>query len=84
MKPLYIVPYGLPSFLDSKKEFVHGHLGIIFIKSGEELGFQVESFFAGVRGETPEPIKGYPLEGANEQSGHDSILPTTLPVCDRK
>ena len=59
-KPLYIVPYGLSSFLDSRKEFVHGHLSIIFVKSGEEPGFQVEPCFDGVCRKTPEPIKATP------------------------
>jgi len=71
---LYVILYRFSSFLNCRKECVHGHLGIVLIELGEESGFQVEPGIDGVRGETPEPIKGYPLEGANEQSGHDSII----------
>ena len=46
-------------------------LGINLIESGEESGFQVEPGINGVHRETLEPIR---LEGANEQSGHDSII----------
>ena len=46
----------------------------LIVESGEESGFQVEPGIDGVRRETSEPIKGYPLEGANEQSGYDSII----------
>ena len=74
LRSLYVIPYKVSSFLDCRKECVHGHLGIILIESGEESGFQVESGIDGVRGETPKPIKGYPLEGANEQSDLDSII----------
>ena len=71
---LYVIPHKFSSFLDCRKECVHGHLSIILVESREKSGFQVEPRIDGVRGETLEPIKGYPLEGANEQSGHDSII----------
>jgi len=73
-KPLYVIPYRFSSFLECRKECVHGHLGIILVESGKESGFQVDPGIDGVRGETPEPIKGYPLKGANEQPNHDSII----------
>jgi len=74
VESLYAIPYKFSSFLDRRKEFAHGHLGIILVESGEESGFQVEPRIDRVRRETPEPIKGYPLECANEQSGHDTII----------
>ena len=58
---LYVIPYRFSSFLDCRKERAHGHLSIILIESTEELGL-----IDGVHGETPEPIKGYPLKGAYE------------------
>jgi len=62
------------SFLSGREEFIHGHVGIILVKSREESSFQVEPYVDGVRGETPEPIKGYPLERANEQPCHGNIV----------
>ena len=37
-------------------------------------GFQVHPRIDGVHRETPEPVKGYPLESANEQACQDRII----------
>jgi len=71
---LWNLSYRFSSFLDCRKECVHGHLGVILVEFGEESGFQVEPGIDGVRRETPEPIQSYPLYGANEQYSHDSII----------
>ena len=63
---------------------MHSHLGVILVESEEESGFQVELGIDGVRGETPEPIKGYPLRVPMINLAMIVSLPTTLPVCDRK
>ena len=66
MEPLSAVPDRLFSLLDYREEFVHGNLGIILVKSEEKPGFQVNSRINRAIKEAPEPVKGYPLENANE------------------
>ena len=84
VKSLYVIQYIFSSFLNCRKECVHGHLGIILIESREESGFQVEPGINGVREKTPEPIKGYFLQSANEQSGYDSIITYYITDYDQK
>jgi len=66
IKPLYIVPDRFSSSLDRREELVHGNLGVILIESREKFGFQVNLKIDGAIGKAPEPIKGYPFEGADE------------------
>ena len=74
VKPLYVIPYALFSFLDCWEEFVHGHLGIILAESRKKSGFQVHTRIDGATWKAPELVKGYPLEAIDEQSGHDCII----------
>jgi len=66
VEPLSAVPDRFFSLLDYREEFVHGNLGIILVKSEEKPGFQVNSRINRAIKEAPEPVKGYPLENANE------------------
>jgi len=65
-EPLNIIPYRFSFFLDRREELVHGHLEIILIESRNKLDFQVHPRIDGVTWKTPEPVKGYPHEGADE------------------
>jgi len=73
-EPLNVFPHGLSSFLDCREKLVHVYLGVIFIKFRKKSGFQVDPRVDGVFGKAPELIKGYPLKGTDEQSGHDNII----------
>ena len=66
VKSLYVISYGLPYFLDCLEEFVHGHLGIIFVESRKKSGFYVYLRIDGAIWKAPEPVKGYPLKGTDE------------------
>jgi len=52
--------------LDHQEELDHSHLGVIFIESKKKLGFQVYPRIDGAIWKAHEPVKGYPLEGADE------------------
>jgi len=56
----------LSSFLDNREEFVHGYFSDILVETREEPDFQVNPRVNGAVRKTPEPVKGYPLEGADE------------------
>ena len=73
-KALNVVPYRFSSFLNRLEELVHGHLSVILIESRKEPGFQVHPRIDEVTWKASEPVKGYLLDGADEQSGHDSII----------
>jgi len=66
VEPLNVLPYGFSSFLDCREKLVHGHLSVILVDFREKLGFQVNPKIDGAVGKAPEPIKGYPLKGADE------------------
>ena len=61
VEPLYVIPYRFSSFLDCREEFVHGHRGIIFVKSGEELGFRSSHFLMEFTGRLLNQSKDTPL-----------------------
>ena len=42
--------------------------------SREEPSFQVKPSIDGTHKKAPKPVKNYPLEGANEQPSHNSII----------
>ena len=66
MKPLNVFPHGFFFFLDHREELVHDHLGVILVESREEPDFQVNLRIDKAPGQALEPIKGYPLKGADE------------------
>jgi len=71
---LNVFSHGFSSFLDCREELIHGHLSVILVESRKELSFWVNSKIDGAVGKASELIKGYPLKGTDEYSGHDSII----------
>jgi len=65
-EPLDVFLHGFSSFLNHREKLIHGHLGVILVKSRKNLGFQVNPRIDGADGKAPEPIKGHSLKGANE------------------
>ena len=65
-EPLYIIPDRFSSFLDLREELVQGNLSVILVESREESGFQINPIIDGDAWKASEPVKGYPLEGADE------------------
>ena len=71
---LNVVTNRLALLLYGREEFVHGYLSVILIKTRKKLSFQVDLRIDRARRKASEPVECYPLQGANEQSGHDSII----------
>ena len=57
-----------------REEFVHGYLSVILIKTRKKSSFQVDPRIDRAWRKASEPVECYPLEGANEQSDHNSII----------
>ena len=73
-KPLNILPYGFSSFLNYREAFIHGCLRVILIESRNKSDFQVNLRINEAIRKALKLIKGYPLKGADEKSGHDSVI----------
>ena len=84
MKPLFEVSYKLSFFVDCREEFFYGYFNIILIKSGEEPSFQVKPRIDETLRKAPKLVKSSPLEGANEQPGHNSIIIYYIAGLDQK
>lgn len=74
LKPLYVVLDGLSSFLNYREELGHDYLSAILIELGEKLSFQVKPGIDRAGRKASKPVKGYPLEGANEHPSHNDII----------
>ena len=63
---LYVVPYGLSSFLDSREDFARGYFDAILVESEKEPDFQVNPRVNEASRKTLEPVKDYPIEVVDE------------------
>ena len=83
-EPLNVFPRGFSAFLNRREELIHGHLGVILVKSRKESGFQINLRIDGALGKAPELIKGYSLRVPMNSLAMTALLYIMLSVFDRK